>query len=345
MASQLPKTILLSRIDNLGDVVLTLPMAKVIKQHWPECQVIFLCRPYAVDVVAACPDVDQVITWQVDQTDQQVMRVLAEVQIDTIIHVFPNKQLARCAKRVGIQQRIGTSHRLYHWWTCNIRPSFSRAKSDLHEAQLNLQLLSAIGIDADLSVDTLSQSIYLQPSLSQQQTVQPWLDPNRFSLVLHPLSNANGREWPLENYVALCHKLDSERYQILLNGVEAERDRLAPLIQLIPDNQQLFSLSLADKVALFAQCDGMVVGSTGPLHIAAAVGMPVLGLFPPKHTMNPKRWQPIGPKARYLVDNVDCQQICSNTDCACMEALTVDQVVEVICEWYNAASFEIGAIK
>lgn len=345
MAVQLPKTILLSRTDNLGDVVLTLPMATAIKQHWPDCQVIFLCRPYAVGVVTACPDVDQVVTWQAGQTDQQVMKALKEANVDAIIHVFPNKQLARCAKRIGIPSRIGTSHRFYHWWTCNIRPSFSRAKSDLHEAQLNVQLLSAIGIEANMSLDALSQSTYLQPSLSQQENVRPWLDPNRFSLVLHPLSNANGREWPLQNYVALCQRLESERYQILLNGVDAERDRLKPLMELIPDNQQLFSLSLADKVALFAQCDGMVVGSTGPLHIAAAVGMPVLGLFPPKQTMDPKRWQPVGPKARYLVHDVDCQQVCSNTSCACMQALTVDQVVEVICEWYNAAGFDIGAAK
>ncbi len=337
---QTPQRILISRTDNLGDVVLTLPLAKWLKQHWPQVTIMFLCRPYAAAIVQACPDVDDVVTWSADQSDQQVCQSLQALQVDMILHVFPNRQIARCARRIKIAQRVGTRRRWYQWLTCNHRPNFSRAHSAAHEAQLNFKLLAALGLAPVPSMESLQQATYLEPSAEQQASIAHWIDPQRFTLLLHPLSNGHARDWPLSHYIALYQRLDPAQYQVLLNGVPAEQARMAELAEKIPAAQHLFDLTLAEKVALFAQCDGMVVGSTGPLHIAAALGIPVLGLFPPKKRINPQRWGPIGPRARYLVHSHICEAACTQNECACMQALSVNQVLSIITQWQHEGSNE-----
>ena len=140
--------IIISRTDSIGDVVLTLPMASLLKKVIPGCTVIFLGSSYTRDIVACCPDVDEFYDWK--QTE------LADIHADTIIHVLPRPEIAKAAKKAKIKLRIGTTNRLYHWWTCNKLVKLSRKKSDLHEAQLNLKLLTVFeGVKDLYSLDDL----------------------------------------------------------------------------------------------------------------------------------------------------------------------------------------------
>ena len=58
-----PQHIIISRTDNIGDVVLTLPLAALLKQYYPQCKVSFLARNYVKDLVLSCPAVDAFINW------------------------------------------------------------------------------------------------------------------------------------------------------------------------------------------------------------------------------------------------------------------------------------------
>ena len=134
MRAQLLSRILICRTDNLGDVVLTLPLAGYLKQVLPGVRVDFLCRGYAAPLVLQCRHVDQVLVLE-DLADPA--RRFADEGYDAVIFAFPNRRLAQAARRARIAQRVGTSHRFYHWYTCNRLAHFSRVRSPLHEAQLN----------------------------------------------------------------------------------------------------------------------------------------------------------------------------------------------------------------
>ena len=88
-----------------------------------------------------------------------------ELDIDVIIHVFPNKKIAQLAKKAKTKIRVGTSHRLYHFWTCNKRVSFTRKKSDLHESQLNYELLRALGLKEIPSLNAIIKTTKLLGTL------------------------------------------------------------------------------------------------------------------------------------------------------------------------------------
>ena len=74
------------------------------------------------------------------------------------------------------------------------------------------------------------------------------------------------------------------------------------------------------------QADGIVAASTGPLHIAAALGKFAVGIYPPIKPMHPGRWAPIGEKATFLVEDKKCSICRKSGSCECMENISPDAV-------------------
>lgn len=333
-----PKHIIISRTDNIGDVILTLPLASLLKQKYPDCKISFLAREYVSAIVKSDPNIDAFISWDNLNSleENEAVKTLAAVNADTIFHVFPKSKIARLAKKAKIKTRIGTSRRWYHYLNCNKRIKFSRSKSQLHEAQLNIKLLSAFDMQTKYSLAQISKLIQLerQPSLSQK--LLRYLDPQKFNLIVHPLSNGNTREWPIENFTALINNLPSSKFNVLVTGSKKEHEKLQdPMISKCPQAIDLTGkLSLDELLELIQRADGLVANSTGPLHMAAAAGIKTLGLFPPAKTMNPARWAPLGKQTQFIViDKCDASQCHDSSDCACIRAIKTDAVLNKIVAW------------
>src|SRR5688572_26430253 len=150
--------ILISRTDSIGDVVLTLPVAGVIKKHYPEAKILFLGRTYTREIINLSQHVDGFVNYDDLEKLNTAQRAeyLKASGCDIILHVFPRKEIAFLAKRAGIPLRVGTRNRAYHWFTCNKLLKLSRKKSSLHEAQLNIKLLEFLGIDTNISLSEVS---------------------------------------------------------------------------------------------------------------------------------------------------------------------------------------------
>lgn len=325
--------ILISRTDNIGDVVLTLPLAGYLKQLLPGVRVDFLVRAYAAPLVRQCRYVDQVLVLE-EQDDPA--RSFADQGYDTVIFAFPNRRLAQAARRAGVANRVGTSHRLYHWLSCNRLAWFSRVRSPLHEAQLNFKLLRPLGIDHTPALADIPALYGL--AAPHLPAVDALREPGAFNIILHPKSNGNGREWPLANYEALARRLQSAPdVRVWITGSAAEGDLLErdiPGLFALPQVRNLCGrFDLAGLVALIGAGDGLVASGTGPLHIAAALGRPTLGLFPPIAPIHPGRWGALGADAQSLCAVARCDSCTGQAACACMAAIGVDAVAEVILGW------------
>ncbi len=96
-------------------------------------------------------------------------------------------------------------------------------------------------------------------------------------------------------------------------------------------------LQLSEFIALIQNVDGLVAGSTGPVHLAAAAGIHTLGLYPPRRGAAPSRWAPLGKKAEFLVHQrrIPYCYGCTKQEmgCACMNKISVTQVVQRIADW------------
>jgi ADP-heptose:LPS heptosyltransferase len=325
--------ILICRTDNIGDVVLTLPLAGYFKRIMPGVQVDFLVRAYAAPVVRQCRFVDRVLSVE-EQGDHA--RMFAEGRYDTVIFAFPNRRLAQAARRARVANRVGTSHRLYHWLSCNRLAHFSRVKSALHEAQLNFMLLRPLGIDFMPSLAEIPALYGLEaPRLPEVDALAAQA---RFNLIVHPKSNGNGREWPLARYAELAALLQTEPDVCLwVTGSPAEGVLLArdgAQLLAMPNVKNLCGrFDLAGLTALIGAADGLIASGTGPLHMAAALGRPVLGLFPPIKPIDPARWGALGAQASNLCAAQRCATCTGVESCTCMHAITAAQVAGQVQAW------------
>jgi heptosyltransferase-3 len=339
------KTFLLSRTDAIGDVVLTLPVAGQLKKLYPGCRVVLLGRTYTQAVAEACPWLDGFLNYDelLGLSAQAQVEALRAQQAYAIVHVFPNKLVARLARQTGIPIRIGTRNRLFHWLTCNRLVSLSRRHSPLHEAQLNLQLLLPLGLSDTLALPAVAQLVRLQPVVKLPMHLQEHLAirrPGQLNIILHPRSRGSAREWGLPHFGTLARLLYEAGHRVFITGTAAEGEELHSWLQ---EHQPFLAanltgqLSLPELLAFIGAADGLVAGSTGPLHLAAALGRQALGLYPPIRPMHPGRWAPLGAHAEYLVFyKPDCQDCRAQpAACTCIKALEPVQTLARIQAWHQ----------
>ena len=325
-----PRRILISRTDAIGDVMLTLPLATILRRHFPDSKIDFLGKSYTKPVIDCCSAVDNFV----DIADflGQDTRSIREAW-DAIIHVLPRKDIARKALQARIPIRIGTSSRPYHWLTCNRLVKLNRRNSDLHEAQLNTKLLKPLGISDNYSKEDLGKLYSFNKIPALPAEFSALLQSNKKHIILHPKSQGSAREWGLDHFISLIQLLPKEDYQIFISGTAAEGAQLTPLFDAVGDAviDITGKMNLSMFIAFIAQCDALVAASTGPLHIAAALGKAAIGIYPPIRPMHPGRWGPLGSQAIALSLLKDCSDCRDNArQCNCIRSIDIMEVANWI---------------
>ena len=336
----LPKNILLSRTDGIGDMALMLPMAGILKKNYPNIKIAVLGKPYSKDLVTACIYVDEFI----DEKDffEKTITINNE-PVDCIVHVRTNKAIAKRANKINIPKRIGTSSRLYHWVTCTNLIWLKRKTSHLHEAQLNIKLLQPIGIKKTATTAELAQLFGLKNIEVLLIENHKILKQKKFNVIIHPGSQGSSRDWPVQHFVSLINLLPTTLFNIILTGVQKEQ----VLIQQIVDgaNRPIINwvgqVALGQFISLVKNADALVANATGPVHVAAALGIHTIGLYPPIKPLHPGRWAPLGLQVKVFVHNKNCIDCKKNKDaCACMVAIAPIEVANYLHTLHEAKNID-----
>lgn len=322
------KKILISRTDAIGDVCLTLPVCEALKAAYPQAELTYLCRSYTRAVVACFEPIDQVLLLdELQQLDDQARnKVLG--QYDVVLHLFPNKVVAKWCKQARIPLRIGTAHRFFHLFTCNSRPRFSRKRSELHESQLNFKLLAPLGLTRVPSIEELNATLHFKaPQIPSALAARDWSR----AVLLHPKSNGSGVEYPLERFIELALVLTAKGYQVYFTGTEAEgqlfRAQLAQHPELIDVSGQW---DLATFIGVISKAKALVACSTGPYHLAGLSGIRAVGLFASRKPIHPGRWAALGKGASALVFDPNCQDCAEGRACSCVAKISIDQITDAL---------------
>lgn len=314
--------ILVSRTDNIGDVILSFPMLGIIKEHYPNCTLFFLGSNYTRPIATRCRHIDHFIAEE-DLTIDKLM----EMELDVFIHVFPKKHLAILAKKAGVPIRIGTSHRIYHWSTCNKLISFTRVNSYSHEAVLNLNLLSPLSIKNNYTLENL----HCYTGWVSKNDHHDIISNDKTNVLFHMKSNGSAVEWSVKNYLLLANLLPSDKFTIYLTGTDDEKDIIeseCPEIFVLSHVKDMLGKFTLDEFIDFVEAaDGLVACSTGSLHIASTSGIHTLGLYPKKRPMHSGRWSPIGPNSVVLDADINITENKIQLD------LNYQKVLSVIKEW------------
>jgi len=299
----MPRRIIVSRTDRIGDVVLSLPLVGALRQAHPDAELCFLGRRHVRDVVAACAHVDRFVEWPDPMPASGAARaaILADLDADAIVHVFPRPEIAHAARRARIARRIGTSRRWYHWLTCTERVRISRKRSGLHEAQLNLKIAAPLLDRADHELREVETLYGLARTAPLPARWSALLDARRFNLVVSPLTGGTSPAWPLARWRDLIFSLNADAVRVLIVGSAAEGAALREWMATLPPHAiDATGQTLGELLSFIRAADGFIAASTGPVHAAAALGARTLGLYPAVSTGVPARWRPVGTRAEIV---------------------------------------------
>lgn len=302
------KTVLISRTDSIGDVVLTLPMCVWIKKTYPSSNIIFLGNTYTRPIIECLPQIDEIIEWaeMEKMPESKKIEFLKSKKIDVCIHVFPKNEIATLVKKAKIETRVGTSHRAFHLLSCNIRMHFSRKNSEFHESQLNFELLKPFGIEQLPSLEEISSLMkhFKEKDVSLPESIQDEVSkPNR-KVILHAKSQGSAMEWPIEKYAIVANDLLERGFSVIFTGTEKDGIYIRSYI---PEHENCIDttgkLTLDQLINLISKCDTLVACSTGPLHLAGVLGLQTIGLYSSKRPIHPGRWGAVGQNVQIIVND------------------------------------------
>ena len=329
------QTIAISRTDSIGDVILTLPICVWLKKKFPLSKIIFFGSSYTKPVIDCLPEVDNVIDWKIieDLPVQERVSFVKSLKIDVFIHVFPRKEIASLAKKAGIPYRIGTSHRPFHFLSCNIRPNFTRKKSELHESQLNFELLRPLGLESIPSLNEISDwmNSFKAPQINLPEEINSFLLINNKTIILHPKSQGSALEWGIKNYISLANLLLEHGFGVIFTGTEKEgllfRNEIPKHPNLLDSTGKL---TLDELIVLIDKCKGLVACSTGPLHISGILGKKTCGLFSPRKPIHPGRWKALGKDVHIFTYDNNCPVCSKKKECNCIEKIQPDLILKTL---------------
>jgi heptosyltransferase III len=327
------KNILLVRIDRIGDVVLSLPMLPLLRRQFPGATISVLVRQYTRELVEHHSCVDEVLVYEHEDSLISLWSILKTVRskgFDTAIIPYPRFRPTLILFLAGIRIRVGSGYRWYSF-LFNRRIFEHRKDARRHEVEYNLNLLSALGIRADGEPQFEFQILPRAGKAADAFLASNGIGASERFAILHPGSGGSARDWPAEKFSALGKRIKRELgLKIVVNGGSKEGELVRKVVDGIdgPCCAVAGELTLMELGALIRRGVVFVSNSTGPMHIAAVVGTPVVAFFPPILQCSPVRWGPFTRKKRILVaDNATCP-LCKGSRCrsdVCMDRIGVEE--------------------
>jgi len=326
------QNILVVRTDRIGDVILTLPTIEALKLNFPKARIAMLLNSYTADLVEGVADVLLYNKESVTKPFFEMLVELRRARFDAVVVAFPRFRIALLLWLAGIPVRIGTG---YRWYSIlfNKKIFEHRKTVEKHEAEYNLSLLQGLGCFVSTKPE-----VKIRFSEQETNTASAIRQSIGFSeadrmVVLHPGSRGSARIWNPENFALLARELKIHGFHVVITGGQSETELVHRVAEKAGEGVKFFVsvLRLKEFAAFIQTAKLFVANSTGPLHIAAAAGVPVIGLYAPVHVMSPKRWGPLtDKKVIFVPDSAQCP-LCKGGECrgnVCMEQITVRQVLQ-----------------
>ncbi|OGI05963.1 MAG: hypothetical protein A2Y40_04245 [Candidatus Margulisbacteria bacterium GWF2_35_9] len=323
------KKILIIRPDEMGDVILTFPMLLELKIKFPRSEIYYLCAEYTKPLIEMHPLVSGVIIDKLNKgkSVKNMTSQLIEMkayQFDIVIHCYNEFLYAYLALRAKIPIRIGDASKLAPRLLHNYKVSQGFRNIMNHEVDLNLKLLEPLGISKP------DQGIFgFENYRSNESTLIKYHLQNKRYVIIHPGLGKGNRKWPINNYKKIVTFLQDEGFMVVVTGGKAEVERnnsissgMCDVINLTGRTDILEVADIIRNATFFVSVD------TGPMHLAAALKIPVVLLSPSKY-VKPNRWGPYGVSNTVVSPKGACKKRCfpySCQDTDCMDALTVDDV-------------------
>lgn len=314
------KQILVVRLDEIGDMVLTTPFFRELRRNYPEAEITLVVKPAIYNLMELCPYIDnlKIFTrangrWAAFQNFYRAKKfALCELKGNYDLAIVPrfDSDFAYMAGAIaffsGAGRRVG-----YAPWVLSHKSKsdagmekfytdFVPARNGVcHEVERNLDILRYLGC----SIENTNLELWIDKHDEQVAKKLLSTGGGQRLLVLVLSAGAKHKEWPIENYIAMVEFFRQENIlPILLGAGENTREYADEFCNVCPEAIDLVGkCSLRETYAVMKQCKMYLGGDTGPTHMAVAAGLPGVALFFTQHAPEfPIRFKPFNSHIKIL---------------------------------------------
>ena len=327
--------VLVIRRRYLGDIVLLGAVFRNLRLHWPGAEITALTEAPYSGVLALNPDVDRALTFPRKLAEWPAF--LWALRRARFTHVFDfdnTEKTAVLTRFTGAPLRVAFDrelikfrYRSFYTHSAKVANSFYDSH---HITDTYLELLRPAG------VPIASHEVRLMPRAGDVASAQKLAPRGGKKVLVHPGSRSAHRVWPAERFAAVCDRLQDELgAQVFLIAGPAEQALVREIRSHTKSHVVAIerALPVGEFAALAAQFDVFLCHDSGPMHVVAAVGTPVVALF---GSQNSTIWRPVGERHTVLQTRLPCTCIgaAAPTPCVkgdgyrsyCVRMLTVEQV-------------------
>jgi lipopolysaccharide heptosyltransferase II len=325
------ENLLCVRLDTLGDVLMTGPAMRALRASRAARRITLLSSPAGAAAAELMPEVDEVLVYEAPWMkghdpphDTAVVEMLRERAFDAaaVFTVFDQSPLpaALVCHQAGVPLRLAYCREKPYGLLTDWVPDPERDQPTRHEVRRQLDLVAAVG------ATTPDERLAVEVPAAARERVRRSLPAAAPWAVVHPGGTAPSRRYPIELWAEVCHSLALDHgWELVMTGDDADRE----LASALPGTRSLAGdLSLAELAAVLAEAPLLLAGNTGPVHLAAAVGTPVVDVYAltnPQHT-------PWMVESRVLNHDVPCRwcysSVCREGHHLCLRGVPPAQVVD-----------------
>jgi len=338
------KSILLIQLGDIGDVVLTTPTIKALRDNFPSSIIFMIVRKHARELIEDCPWVDGLISIEKYNRSlrdnimyqknffQNLRKNRFEIAIDlrTGTRGSVLSFLSGASLRIG---RYADNGKLWRnrLFTHLVKPANEMQQySALHNLNILAPFNPTINDSSPELIVTKEKEIDAENILRQEQ-----IPSDKPIVALNPFSRWKYKEWPIKNYIKLINYIGSKyKVSILMTGSIDEKERASKIAKSCKINAHNLAgkTSLRDLAAILKKCSLLIGIDSAPIHIAAAVGTPTVTIFGPSSPVN---WAPQGKHHSVIYKDLPCvpcrQKGCNNSEVSrCLDELGVEEVIPIV---------------
>jgi heptosyltransferase III len=353
--------VVISRTDAIGDTILTIPMARMIKRTWPDAHVTFIVAPISAPILLYHQDIDDV--WVLDRTESRskqlsfLSKKFKELKPDVYLFVGGSHLPSLASYLRRVKQRGGLMSRWQSFFLLNCGVRQRRSISIMHESEYNLNLLAPLGIKYLASDrDKINPTIAIMDEEKSdalgrlsEQLAGSGIHQRSEIVVIHPGMTGHTLNWPAQYYARLPILIESrfpDRFLFIMSHTDSDQAIVEEIRRYYKQSDKrdierkvLFyngkEQGLRNYMALLAQAVLFIGPSTGPTHLANVLGCKTIGIYSPIKLQSAKRWGPavMGKKTKVIVPDVVCGEVsaCAGNRCPyheCMAKVEVEDILE-----------------
>lgn len=326
---------LIVKLSSIGDIVHALPVVETIKRHQPDLFIGWVVRRRCESLLAGNPAVDRlyVLSEKPDIAEMlSLRRALRRERYDTAMDMQGLFTSGLVSWMSGARRRIGLDrNREANRFFLTEAPVEGRDETR-HAVDILKGFARAAGADSDFE-EIPTQEYLAQAGGQAADRLLAGLSGSKVALNVG--ASTRYKQWPLEYWAEVARHLCARGAGVILVGGPSEVDQVRKVEQAVENSARLLNLAgqtdLRQLAAVLARCDLVVSGDTGPMHIAGAVGTPVVAIFGPTH---PSRTGPYGRKNLVIWKQLACSPCYRHPSCAgrvdCLKAITPEEVIAAV---------------